>query len=125
MCGILGSVDIPFSKEYLDEMHHRGPDDFGIEVEKVAGRNIYLGQRRLSIVDLSSAGHQPMFIDDRKYALVFNGEIYNHAELRSRLPRTIKYLGHSDSETLIHYLRIYGIEGVRDLKWNIFIRFCG
>lgn len=116
MCGILGSVNIPFSEDILDLIAHRGPDDFGIERFDVGGHNVHYGHRRLSIVDLSPAGHQPMVSPCGNYVLVFNGEIYNHQELRSRLPKELDFKGHSDSETLLHYLIHFGEEGIGDLN---------
>ena len=62
-----------------DSIRHRGPDDHGALVEGGVG----IGMRRLSIVDLSACGHQPLFNEDQSVAVVFNGEIYNHRDLRS------------------------------------------
>jgi asparagine synthase (glutamine-hydrolysing) len=84
-----------------DAMQHRGPDDAGIY--QSPDRRIVLGHRRLSIVDLSAAGHQPMSNEDGTVWIVFNGEIYNHAELRPELEaRGHVYRSRTDTETLIH-----------------------
>ncbi|RCS30587.1 asparagine synthase (glutamine-hydrolyzing) [Rhodanobacter denitrificans] len=90
---------------------HRGPDDSGVWCDEAAG--IALAQRRLSILDLSPAGHQPMRSTDGRYVIVFNGEIYNHLELRERLhaERTAPvWRGHSDTETLLAGFVAWGVE---------------
>lgn len=116
MCGILGSVNIPFSEDILDLIAHRGPDDFGIERFHSGVHEVHFGHRRLSIVDLSPAGHQPMVSPCGNYVLIFNGEIYNHQELRQRLPKDLEFKGHSDSETLLYYLIHFGEQGIADLN---------
>lgn len=101
MCGIAGywgkgSTEILESMG--DALTHRGPDDGGVlEVDSVG-----LAHRRLSIVDLSSAGHQPMSTDDGGIVLVFNGEIYNYKELREKHLRTHTFRGSSDTEVLLY-----------------------
>ena len=101
MCGIVGKIN--FNRELIAEnslykmmkkIKHRGPDDEGIFIDK----NIGLGFVRLSIIDLSLAGHQPMLSEDKRYVIIFNGEVYNYIELREEL----KAKGHtfkSDSDT--------------------------
>ena len=90
MCGICGIIH--FANKPVQEapirkmmaiMKHRGPDDDGVFLEN----NIGLGFVRLSIIDLSAAGHQPMFSNDKRYVMVFNGEIYNYLELREELKK--------------------------------------
>src|SRR5712692_9176836 len=92
MCGITGFITTtPRNIEELedrvgrmtDQLIHRGPDDSGAWVDPAAG--VALGSRRLAIVDLSPAGHQPMISDDGRYAIVFNGEVYNFQALRAEL----------------------------------------
>src|SRR6185312_178960 len=78
--------------------------DFGIEDYESNENKIQFGHRRLSIIYLSSAGHQPMNSEDKNYGIIFNGEIYNHTKLRSRLPSKINFKGHSDTETILNYL---------------------
>ncbi|MEQ1645677.1 MAG: asparagine synthetase B, partial [Pyrinomonadaceae bacterium] len=91
MCGIAGIISPdPQSliEPMLDSIEHRGRDDQGIFVSGRFGEHqlkTCLGHRRLSIIDTSAAGHQPMFTDDRRYAIVLNGEIYNYRELRDEL----------------------------------------
>jgi asparagine synthase (glutamine-hydrolysing) len=105
MCGICGiirfdnkSVEEFRIKEMMRIMKHRGPDDEGLFIDN----NVGFGFVRLSIIDLSAAGHQPMFSEDNRYVIVFNGEIYNYLELREDL----KVLGHTfktntDTEVLL------------------------
>ncbi|MBE0515399.1 MAG: asparagine synthetase B, partial [Sulfurimonas sp.] len=81
MCGIVGTVNKPFDKTLLELISHRGPDDSDIVNFKSGGSEIYLGHVRLSIQDLSAAGHQPMSSACGNFVIIFNGEIYNHLDL--------------------------------------------
>jgi asparagine synthase (glutamine-hydrolysing) len=116
MCGIAGliSARVPagedlgeVARRMAERLRHRGPDDDGVWKDADAG--VALSHRRLSIVDLSSAGHQPMLSGSGRYVLVFNGEIYNHLELRRELERE-KWRGHSDTETLLAAIEAWGLE---------------
>ncbi|RSK41507.1 asparagine synthase (glutamine-hydrolyzing) [Mangrovimonas spongiae] len=111
MCGIIGTLNREVNKEVLNAIHHRGPD----YQSSYHWHNVSLGHTRLSIVDLSSAGNQPMQTDCGNYTIVFNGEVYNHQELRKELSG-IQFKGHSDTETILYYLREKGIEAVK--KFN-------
>lgn len=115
MCGFLGSVNKPFDERELNLIKHRGPDRQAMLKDCCCGKNISLGHTRLAIVDLSDAGNQPMSSEDGMYSLVFNGEIYNHDELRRKL-KFDNFNGHSDTETLLHYLIEKGVEGIKDLN---------
>ena len=115
MCGILGTVNRPFENDILDLIKHRGPDDSEILKFHIEKNEICLGHRRLSIQDLSSAGHQPMHSACRKFVIIFNGEIYNHNELREKL-QDIAFKGHSDTETIVNYIARFGMEAVKDLN---------
>ena len=109
MCGITGifNGDLSTLSSANSLISHRGPDDDGIYVNHVL--NIGLGHRRLSILDTSSFGHQPMCSNNGKTILVFNGEIYNYKELRSDLKRKgFAFQGKSDTEVL---LNLYLSEG--------------
>jgi asparagine synthase (glutamine-hydrolysing) len=121
MCGIAGFVhfgterDVSSSRlmTMLKPIHHRGPDDGGIWVDDQHG--VALGHRRLSILDLSPAGHQPMTSACGRFTIVFNGEIYNHLELRNNLEKSGQlaignWRGHSDTETLLACFTVWGIE---------------
>jgi len=92
-------------------LNHRGPDDSGVWVD--AEYALALGHRRLSILDLSPAGHQPMLSPCGRYVLVFNGEIYNHLHLRKQLEQSSQapiWRGHSDTETLLAGFVAWGVE---------------
>jgi asparagine synthase (glutamine-hydrolysing) len=99
-----------------DRIAHRGPDDEGAWIDPEVG--VGLGHRRLSIIDLSPLGHQPMVSNDGRWVIVYNGEIYNHAALRAELdedsrgPKSngIPWRGHSDTETLIECIAAWGLE---------------
>ena len=93
-----------------DSLVHRGPDDAGIWVS--ADDNIAFGHRRLSVIDLSAQGHQPMLSKDGRYVIVFNGEIYNHKILRKEIERegAISWHGHSDTEVMLEAVSRWGIK---------------
>ena len=88
ICGVLTTNRTLVSRERLERMadtiRHRGPDDSGVWIGGSAGLTVGLAHRRLSIIDLSTAGHQPMTNEDGSMWLTYNGEIYNHADLRAR-----------------------------------------
>ncbi len=121
MCGIAGFLssavtDSPEATLSLmsDAIRHRGPNDSGLWVDNAAG--IGLAHRRLSIVDLSAAGHQPMASPSGRYMIVFNGEIYNHLDLRAALEKVGSggaaqscWRGHSDTETILAGFEAWGI----------------
>src|SRR5699024_9430645 len=100
MCGIIGGLHNPITDKVLRSIHHRGPD----HQQVFQWKNLGFGHTRLSIVDLSEAGNQPMQTEDGRYCIVFNGEIYNHAKLREELSG-ISFKGHSDTETILYYLQ--------------------
>jgi asparagine synthase (glutamine-hydrolysing) len=112
MCGIVGVVshrappDISIACAMRESITHRGPDDAGLESIDDA---CVLGVRRLSILDLEG-GHQPMWDEARRHCVVFNGEIYNHADLRARLEALGHHFvtDHSDTEVLVHGFEAWG-----------------
>ncbi len=116
MCGIAGLVSAGAVDPVLVEgmtlrLRHRGPDDAGLW-RSADGRAVF-GHRRLAIVDLSPAGHQPMTSADGALVLCYNGEIYNHTALRGELERAGQappWRGHSDTETLLAAIAAWGIE---------------
>jgi asparagine synthase (glutamine-hydrolysing) len=124
MCGICGvweygasngSVDDLLLARMRDQMTHRGPDDSGELVFDNARGGF--GFRRLSIIDLSAAGHQPMHGCDKRTWLAFNGEIYNHAKLRAGLEqRGHVYRSKTDSETILHLYEERGVDFVDDIE---------
>lgn len=134
MCGIFGFYSrTAYSSASMWQMastlqkalHHRGPNDFGWHMYDVGGKctatqaqevpheappsSLLLGQTRLSIIDLSAAGHQPMRTRDGRYSLVYNGEIYNYLEIRRELEQQgISFLSQTDSEVLLYALSLWG-----------------
>ncbi|MBN1636143.1 MAG: asparagine synthase (glutamine-hydrolyzing) [Deltaproteobacteria bacterium] len=113
MCGIAGElsfstpVDTDHIKLMMDAIAHRGPDDEGVFCEGSVG----LGHRRLSIIDLSPAGHQPMWSADKSLAIVFNGEVYNYREIRPDLEAMgYHFKGNSDTEVVLNAIHCWGIE---------------
>jgi asparagine synthase (glutamine-hydrolysing) len=115
MCGILGSINLPFEKDVVNLIHHRGPDDTGSTTIKLRQNLIMLAHTRLAIVDLSPAGHQPMSTTDGACTIVFNGEVYNHEKLRREVTQT-EFRGHSDTETILYWLAEKGIQSIADLN---------
>ena len=117
MCGICGilnygnsvpSFDEAFLVRMSDRLAHRGPDDSGMFLSP--NRKVGFGFRRLSIVDLSPAGHQPMHSPDGKVTLMMNGEIYNHLVLRKELEsKGYRYRSRSDTETVLYAYQEYGL----------------
>src|SRR6185295_10889584 len=126
MCGIVGALALdaspftvtePYIVRMRDAMAHRGPDGSGSWVSP-DGR-VGLGHRRLSIVDLAESAGQPMSNEDGTVRVVFNGEIYNHAEIRQELERLGKYrwrTDHSDTEVLVHAFEEWGIDCLRRFR---------
>lgn len=116
MCGLIGfsqsnSNSSSIARDMCSQINHRGPDSSGVWFEE--NSPIVLGHTRLSILELSEAGHQPMVSDCSRYVLVLNGEIYNHLALRSKLESSgisYSWRGHSDTETLLACFVAWGIE---------------
>ncbi|MBC8063742.1 MAG: asparagine synthase (glutamine-hydrolyzing) [Chlorobia bacterium] len=113
MCGITGFFGpSPENAETIlrsmtDAISHRGPDSEGQWIDPLAG--IHLGFRRLSIIDLSESGNQPMISHSGRFVCVFNGEIYNFEELRSHLG-SVDFRGHSDTEVLLEHIESFGLQ---------------
>lgn len=119
MCGIAGYIGdegigdrgVESLGAMMSAIAHRGPDDSGVWLDRAAG--VALGHRRLSILDLSPAGRQPMISASGRYVIVFNGEIYNHAELRKELERckaAPDWRGRSDTEVLLAAIEHWSID---------------
>ncbi len=114
MCGITGFISLTMRadegaqvlRKMSHTLEHRGPDGFGTWADE--SRGVYLGHQRLAIIDLSSAGHQPMTAPSGRFVIVFNGEIYNHLDLRKKLNKGT-WVGHSDTETLLACIDAWGI----------------
>ena len=115
MCGLVGFWQFKeVSEEYLKDsvktmatmIHSRGPDSYGSWTQ--AQHGLVLGHKRLSIIDLSAAGHQPMMSHNKRYVIAYNGEIYNSAEIAKDLE--INFRGHSDTEVLLEACSAWGVE---------------
>lgn len=110
MCGLTGFIgkgSIEDLKRMNNIIRHRGPDDDGFYCDEEKG--VYLGFRRLSIVDISG-GHQPMFSADGNISIVFNGEIYNHEIRAALIQKGYSFASnHSDTETLIYAYKEWGL----------------
>ena len=136
MCGLLGFLGGNFAeplhagallRRMADTLYHRGPDDGGVWCD--AEQRIGLGHRRLAIVDLSPTGHQPMVSASGRYVIAFNGEIYNHLDLRGGLGCPLPaeegaqsgWRGHSDTETLLAGIEAWGIEATLKKSIGMFV----
>src|SRR5918997_1777232 len=121
MCGINGiafsiksgrAIERGVLERMRDVIRHRGPDDVGLHID----RNVGLGHRRLSIVDVGG-GHQPMTNEDNTLHIIFNGEIYNHSDYRAGLEaRGHTYRTHCDTETILHLYEEDGARSVEKLR---------
>ncbi|MDZ7634149.1 MAG: hypothetical protein U5L72_06785 [Bacteroidales bacterium] len=120
MCGITGYIDFgqKTSPDILEcmlmSLQHRGPDDRGYQLFHDPNAIIGMGQTRLSIIDLSPAGHQPMHYNE--LCIVFNGEIYNYREIRVMLEKAgHRFVSNSDTEVILHAYEYWGTEFVNEL----------
>src|SRR5829696_3211918 len=129
MCGISGFVDLSRTtpaeraphlvRQMAAALAHRGPDDSGTWVDPAIG--VALGHRRLSIIDLSPAGSQPMASQSERYVLSYNGEIYNFAEIAAELDASGGRLrGHCDTEVLIEAIDAFGLAGALERANGMF-----
>lgn len=129
MCGICGvfeygvtepGISVALIETMRDTMTHRGPDDAGVYLTE--DRRVGLGNRRLAIVDLSPAGHNPMPNEDGRVWITFNGEIYNHERLRTSLiEQGHRYRSRADTETVIHLYEERGLDFVQELDGDFAI----
>jgi asparagine synthase (glutamine-hydrolysing) len=126
MCGIVGTlvfrdggfrISQSILRRMRDTMVHRGPDGDGLWISDDA--RVGLGHRRLSVIDLSDAAAQPMANEDSSLRVVFNGEIYNHGEIRAELERTGRHTwktDHSDTEVILHAFEEWGIDCIKRFR---------
>ncbi len=114
ICGVVGTADEPLLKNMLTAIAHRGPDDEGIYVaEAASGSRVGLGHRRLAIIDVSPAGHEPMSDADGDIWLTYNGEIYNFKEIRAELAkRGVRFKSETDAEVVIYAYREWGLNAL-------------
>ncbi len=129
MCGLAGYLDrraallqsdaIATARRMGDTLVHRGPDDGGVWADAAAG--IALAHRRLSIVDLSPQGHQPMDSSCGRFVIAFNGEIYNFLDLRAELEATGRsFRSQSDTEVILEGCAVWGVEATMRRLWGMF-----
>src|SRR5262245_29021358 len=120
VAGIVGSAGADLLAPMLAALRRRGPDDEGTLVRGA----VALGHRRLAILDLSPAGRQPMATPDGRFALVLNGEIYNHRDVRAQAEaRGTAFRGHCDAESVLHHLAHRGAAGLEDLRGMFALAF--
>ena len=124
MCGLTGYYDTS-AQHFHDAIlsmnaaiSHRGPDDTGIWRSEADG--IVFGHQRLSIIDISKAGHQPMPSGTGRYVMVYNGEIYNHLQIRQQLGDTTNFKGNSDTETILAAFDAWGVDQTLDKLKGMF-----
>ncbi len=117
MCGIAGIVDVqkavnrPAIEAMCRAIHHRGPDHSGVLVQQGSQFSVGLGSQRLSIIDLSDAGNMPISNETDDIWIIYNGELYNHRELRTELEaRGHQYHSNTDTETIVHAYEEYGLD---------------
>jgi asparagine synthase (glutamine-hydrolysing) len=127
MCRIAGIIhkNHPPTEEQIvlmrDAMQHGGPDDCGIYID--TERQLALGHRRLALIDLSPAGHQPMYSAANDIAIVFNGEIYNYSEIKDELQKKgYRFISSSDTEVIIYAYDCWGIQCFK--KFNGMFALC-
>lgn len=131
MCGFVGFLggtaphgeagDSALVRRMADQISHRGPDDAGYWSD--TQQRIVFGHRRLAIIDLSPAGHQPMPSSSGRHIIAFNGEIYNHLQIRKQLEsagRAPQWCGHSDTETLLAGFDAWGVQGTLERAVGMF-----
>lgn len=122
MCGILGSLHPRYTirDPILSALHHRGPDASGLWQQNILNKPLSLGHTRLSILDQSEAGAQPMTSHNQRWVITFNGEIYNHHDIRSALTEKTDFKGHSDTETLLESISQLGVHKSVELLNGMF-----
>lgn len=118
MCGITGYIsDQPWNASAMTKsLHHRGPDHDGGHQEDILSKSVFLGHSRLSIIDLSDQGHQPMYSEDRQVVLVFNGEIYNFPSLKQQHLQHESFHSKTDTEVVLKLYLKFGISFIAQLN---------
>lgn len=112
IAGFVGSLNRASLEKMLKVLNHRGPDDSGLFIDGKVG----LGNNRLSILDLSPNGHQPMYNVGKTVCIVYNGEIYNFADVRKKLEQKYKFQSHTDTEVILHAYEEWGVNCLKMLN---------
>ena len=123
MCGISGYISAqPLNGQaMLESLQHRGPDHQGSITHNLNGRQLFFGHNRLSIIDLSAHGHQPMSTDQERITIIYNGEVYNFKELRKRFLSDQVFHSNTDTEVLLYLYEKLGIDFVKELNGDFAI----
>jgi len=118
MCGIVGYVSSQKLNDHqmVNSLSHRGPDDKGEFTDSLNGKEIFLGHTRLSILDLSKNGHQPMFSEDKQLVIIFNGEVYNFEELKNKFLKGEVFHSRTDTEVVLKLYKKFGIDFIKELN---------
>jgi len=123
MCGIVGYIGDFNSVNLLATLNHRGPDNTG-EISKIInGQQVFLGHTRLSIIDLSSSGNQPMSNTDQSVHISYNGEVYNFKEIQAKEFAGQQFQSASDTEIILHLYLKKGLSFVDDLNEHLPFQF--
>ena len=127
MCGIVGMIAPKRQGHVVEKMlqtqAHRGPDDRGVWVEKIAQHFLHLGHNRLAVQDVSMRAHQPFVSECGRYSIVFNGEVYNFKAIRQELEALgYTFVSHSDTEVILYAHKAWGIEALQ--KYIGMFAFC-
>jgi asparagine synthase (glutamine-hydrolysing) len=124
MCGISGYVspDNLEGEKMIASLWHRGPDHSGQYRDIIQGKNVFLGHNRLSIIDLSPAGFQPMFTPGKSQIIIYNGEIYNFIDLKNKYLGQYSFHSKTDTEVLLYLYKELGIDCVKELNGDF--AFC-
>ena len=117
MCGLIGFVDkkeqIDLLKSMLSTIHYRGPDDNGTYCDTLQNSTLHLAQTRLAILDLSKQGHQPFISACQNYVIVYNGEVYNFLDIRTKLLNLgYTFRSSSDTEVVLYAYIEWGVKAV-------------
>lgn len=123
MCGIAGYVSSEKMQDaaMLQCLRHRGPNHEGSYTDAIQNKQIFLGHTRLSILDLSDDGNQPMFSDDKQLVIVFNGEIYNFQELKKKHLANQDFHSKTDTEVVLKLYEKLGIDFIQELNGDFAI----
>ena len=123
MCGIAGYISSKklHDAEMLSCLHHRGPDHEGSYTDTIQNKQIFLGHTRLSILDLSADGNQPMFSDNKQIVIVFNGEIYNFQELKKKHLAQQNFHSKTDTEVVLKLYEKIGMDFIKELNGDFAI----